>query len=61
MRGFLRSRIRKLNEQFDGPANHVRVAELREQLLRRIRDVRPVVAVRFTIEPVTCLRDTRNP
>jgi hypothetical protein len=61
VRWFLRSRIRKLNQEFDGPADHFVFTELREQLLLRIRDVRAVVAVRFTIEPVPRFRDARNP
>lgn len=61
VRWFLRSRIRELNQEFDGPADHFVFTELREQLLLRIRDVRAVVAVRFTIEPVPRFRDARNP
>jgi hypothetical protein len=61
MRRFLRTRIRKLNKQLNRAANHFNVTDLREQLLLRIRNVRTVVAVRFTVEPVPCLRDTRNP
>ena len=61
VRWFLRSRIRELNEQFDGATDHFRVAELREQLLLSIRNIGAVVAVRFTIEPVPRLCDTRNP
>jgi len=61
VRWFLRSRIRELNEQLNGATYHFRVAELREQLLLSIRNIGAVVAVRFTIEPVACLRDTRNP
>jgi hypothetical protein len=61
VRWFLRSRIRELNQQFNGPTDHFGFAELREQLLLSIRNIGSVVAVRFTIEPVPCLRDTRNP
>jgi hypothetical protein len=61
VRWFLRSRIRELNQEFDGPTDHFGFTKLREQLLLRIRNVRAVVAVRFTIEPVPRLRDTRNP
>jgi hypothetical protein len=61
VRWFLRSRIRELNQEFDGPTDHFVFTELREQLLLRIRDVRAVVAVRFTIEPVPRFRDARNP
>ena len=61
VRWFLRSRIRELNQELNGATNHFGFAELREQLLLRVRNVGSVVAVRFTIEPVPCFRDTRNP
>jgi hypothetical protein len=61
VRWFLRSCIRKLNQELDGPTNHFGFAELSEQLLLSIRNIGAVVAVRFPVEPVPRLRDTRNP
>ena len=47
--------------QLNSAVNHVHLRELCKQLLLSVSYVRPIVAVRFTIEPVTSLRDASNP